>query len=187
MITARARGSAIAPRQRSVFASRQTGENFATSAKDGEIGHVWISTSMTKPGWFATSSWRLGSWFSIRRVLISPISIQQPNWRERTLPLSITMCAGQGKPAHRHREAGVPATRAAIRRPLRLSMLLGRRGHVGRAVCDGTGLCGLRRGPPEQEEDRTVRRRSKLESRCRLSHSRDRGRNQSRRRLSHRR
>ena len=65
-------------------------ENYAIGATDGEIGHV-------KDFYFDDDAWVIrylvvetGSWLLSRKVLISPISIDQPNWAERRLPVSIT-------------------------------------------------------------------------------------------------
>ena len=65
-------------------------ENYAIGATDGEIGHV-------KDFYFDDDAWVIrylvvetGSWLASRKVLISPISIHQPNWAERSLPVSIT-------------------------------------------------------------------------------------------------
>lgn len=65
-------------------------ENYTIRATDGAIGHV-------KDFYFEDDAWvvryfvvEAGSWLSSRKVLISPISVQQPDWQERTLPVSIT-------------------------------------------------------------------------------------------------
>ena len=65
-------------------------ENYTIGATDGEIGKV-------KDFYFDDGAWVIrylvvetGSWLSSRKVLISPISIDQPNWAERSLPVSIT-------------------------------------------------------------------------------------------------
>jgi hypothetical protein len=65
-------------------------KNFKIEATDGEIGHV-------KDFYFDDDSWVIryvvvdtGSWLTSREVLISPISIRQPEWTEQTLPVSIT-------------------------------------------------------------------------------------------------
>lgn len=64
-------------------------ENYAISASDGNIGKV-------KDFLFDDTSWVIryfvvetGSWLSSRKVLITPISIQKPNWAEKVLPLLI--------------------------------------------------------------------------------------------------
>jgi len=64
-------------------------ENYQISATDGEIGHV-------KDFYFQDDDWVVrylvvdtGSWLSSRQVLISPISVLQPDWLARTLPVSI--------------------------------------------------------------------------------------------------
>ena len=66
-------------------------EKNVIKATDGEIGHV-------KDFYFDDDAWVIrylvvetGSWLTSREVLISPISIQPPNWEESTLPVSITM------------------------------------------------------------------------------------------------
>jgi uncharacterized protein YrrD len=65
-------------------------EHYAVGATDGHIGHV-------KDFYFDDDAWVIrylvvdaGSWLSNREVLISPISIHNPNWVERVLPVSIT-------------------------------------------------------------------------------------------------
>ncbi len=64
--------------------------NYKIGATDGEIGHV-------KDFYFDDDSWVVryfvvdaGTWLSSRKVLISPISVRQPDWLDRTLPVSIT-------------------------------------------------------------------------------------------------
>ena len=65
-------------------------ENYAISATDGQIGHV-------KDFYFDDDAWVIryfmvdaGSWLSSRKVLISPIFVQQPDWTKRTLRVGIT-------------------------------------------------------------------------------------------------
>jgi PRC-barrel domain len=65
-------------------------ENYAISATDGKIGHI-------KDFYFDDDAWvtryvvvDAGTWLSSRRVLISPIAVQHPNWFERALAVSIT-------------------------------------------------------------------------------------------------
>jgi uncharacterized protein YrrD len=65
-------------------------EHYKIGATDGEIGRV-------KDFYFDDDAWAIrflvvdtGSWLMDRKVLISPISIREPNWLERTLPVSIT-------------------------------------------------------------------------------------------------
>jgi hypothetical protein len=65
-------------------------ENYAISATDGPIGQV-------KDFYFDDDAWAVryfvvnaGTWLSSRLVLVSPISVQHPNWSERTLDVSIT-------------------------------------------------------------------------------------------------
>ncbi len=65
-------------------------ENYAIKATDGDIGQV-------KDFFFDDDAWVIrylvvdaGSWFSSRKVLISPISIDPSNRTDRTLPVSIT-------------------------------------------------------------------------------------------------
>jgi len=65
-------------------------QDYTMHATDGNIGHV-------KDCYFDDKSWAIrylivdtGSWLSNRKVLISPIAIRIPNWRERVLPVSIT-------------------------------------------------------------------------------------------------
>lgn len=65
-------------------------EGYAIHATDGTIGHV-------KDFYFDDDAWvvryfivETGSWLSSRKVLISPMSIGQPDWNARVLPVSIT-------------------------------------------------------------------------------------------------
>lgn len=65
-------------------------ENYSIAATDGEVGHV-------KDFYFDDDAWVIrylvvetGSWLSSRMVLVSPISIHQSNWLERTLAVSIS-------------------------------------------------------------------------------------------------
>ena len=65
-------------------------ENYAINATDGPIGHV-------KDFYFDDDAWVVrylvvdaGSWLNSRKVLISPMSVHQPTWQERTLPVSLT-------------------------------------------------------------------------------------------------
>ncbi len=65
-------------------------KNLAIEATDGEIGHV-------KDFYFDDDAWAIrylvvdaGSWLMSREVLISPISIREPDWIARTLAVSIT-------------------------------------------------------------------------------------------------
>jgi hypothetical protein len=65
-------------------------DNFAIRATDGEIGNI-------KDMYFDDDAWAVryfvvetGSWLNSRKVLISPVSVQQPDWHGKTLPVSIT-------------------------------------------------------------------------------------------------
>jgi hypothetical protein len=65
-------------------------KDYTIHATDGNIGHV-------KDFYFDDKRWVIrylivdtGGWLSSRKVLISPIAIGMPNWRERMLPVSIT-------------------------------------------------------------------------------------------------
>lgn len=65
-------------------------EGYAIRATDGLIGHV-------KDFYFDDEAWvvrclivETGSWLSSRKVLISPIAIGQPSWKDKVLPVSIT-------------------------------------------------------------------------------------------------
>jgi hypothetical protein len=70
--------------------STQDLEHYSIGATDGDIGHV-------KDFYFDDDAWVVrylvvdtGTWLTGRRVLISPISLREPNWIERTLPVAIT-------------------------------------------------------------------------------------------------
>jgi uncharacterized protein YrrD len=65
-------------------------ENYTIGATDGDIGQV-------KDFYFDDHTWVIrylivdtGSWLSSRKVLISPISIHQPDWTAQRLPVAIT-------------------------------------------------------------------------------------------------
>ena len=65
-------------------------KNYAIEASDGTLGHV-------KDFYFDDQAWvvrylvvETGSWLSSRKVLISPISIGEPDWEQRTLPVALT-------------------------------------------------------------------------------------------------
>ena len=73
-------------------------ENYKISATDGEIGKV-------NDFYFDDDKWTVrylvveaGTWLSSRKVLISPISIQEPDLIARTLAVSITMAQVQSSP-----------------------------------------------------------------------------------------
>ena len=65
-------------------------ENYAIGATDGGIGHV-------KDFYFDDAAWTVrylvvetGAWLLSRRVLVSPIAIGEPNWKEKMLPVAIS-------------------------------------------------------------------------------------------------
>jgi uncharacterized protein YrrD len=65
-------------------------QDYVIAATDGEIGHV-------KDFYFDDHSWVIrylvvntGTWLAGRRVLITPIALGNPNWRDRQLPVFIT-------------------------------------------------------------------------------------------------
>jgi len=65
-------------------------ENYAIRATDGDVGHV-------KDLYFDDEAWVVryfvvdtGRWLSSKRVLISPISVDRPNWIDRVIPVAIT-------------------------------------------------------------------------------------------------
>ena len=73
-------------------------ENCAIGATDGAIGHV-------KDFYFDDETWVIrylvvetGSWLDSRQVLISPISINQPDWAQKLLPVSITQAQVRQSP-----------------------------------------------------------------------------------------
>ncbi len=84
-------------------------EGYAIRATDGTIGHV--------RDFYFDESWVIryfivdtGAWLWSRKVLISPIAIGHPNWSERALFRLAHEGAGQGRPRHRHRTAGLETT-----------------------------------------------------------------------------
>jgi hypothetical protein len=73
-------------------------DNFAIRATDGEIGQI-------KDLYFDDDAWAVryfvveaGSWLSSRKVLVSPVSAQQPDWHGKTLPVSISKARISGSP-----------------------------------------------------------------------------------------
>ena len=73
-------------------------DNFAIRATDGEVGQV-------KDLYFDDDAWvvryfvvETGSWLSSRKVLISPVSVQQPDWHGKTLPVSLTLARVSASP-----------------------------------------------------------------------------------------
>ena len=65
-------------------------ESYRIIANDGDIGHV-------RDFYFEDDDWAVrylvvdtGTWLSSRKVLVSPISVLEPNWLARTLPVSIS-------------------------------------------------------------------------------------------------
>jgi hypothetical protein len=65
-------------------------EGFAVGATDGTIGHI-------KDLYIDDKTWAVrylivdtGGWLSNRKVLISPVSIDHPDWTGRVLPVSLT-------------------------------------------------------------------------------------------------
>ena len=79
--------------------SSQDLTHFAIDATDGSIGRV---TDL----YFDDDAWvvrylvvETGSWLDSRKVLISPIAIHDPNWLQRTLPVSITQQQVRNSPS----------------------------------------------------------------------------------------
>jgi hypothetical protein len=73
-------------------------ENYSIGATDGLIGHV-------KDFYFDDESWVIryfvvetGPWLSNRKVLISPIAINQPNWQEKIFPAALTQTQVKNSP-----------------------------------------------------------------------------------------
>ncbi len=73
-------------------------ENYKISATDGEIGQV-------KDFYFDDDNWAVryliaetGTWLSSRKVLISPISLQAPDFLAHTLAVSITKAQVENSP-----------------------------------------------------------------------------------------
>ena len=65
-------------------------ETYSLGATDGNIEHVKNFYSEDDTWVVLYLGAQAGSWLSSRQVLISPISLQQPDWFERTMPVSIT-------------------------------------------------------------------------------------------------
>lgn len=77
-------------REEAMLRSMHDLEGYAIRATDGVIGHV-------RDFYFDDQAWVIrylvvdtGSWLSSRNVLISPISIGQPDWAGKVLPVAIT-------------------------------------------------------------------------------------------------
>ncbi|MEO8936932.1 MAG: PRC-barrel domain-containing protein [Burkholderiaceae bacterium] len=73
-------------------------EHYRIGALDGDVGHV-------EDFYFDDHAWVIrylvvetGNWLSSRRVLISPISIHDPDWAARVLPVSITRAQVESSP-----------------------------------------------------------------------------------------
>ena len=73
-------------------------ENCSINATDGDIGHV-------KDFYFDDLTWVIrylivdtGSWLSSRKVLISPMAIETPNWEDKTLSVSLTKAQVKSSP-----------------------------------------------------------------------------------------
>jgi sporulation protein YlmC with PRC-barrel domain len=73
-------------------------EGFEIRASDGTVGHV-------KDFYFDDKSWAVrylvvetGSWMSSRKVLISPIAVDHPDWAGRVMPVSITTTQVKNSP-----------------------------------------------------------------------------------------
>ena len=73
-------------------------EGYAIGALDGAIGHV-------KDFYFDDEAWvvrylvvETGEWLERRKVLISPISIGEPNWTAKIFPVSITQAQVKASP-----------------------------------------------------------------------------------------
>ncbi len=78
--------------------NQQDLEGFAIGASDGHVGHV-------KDLYFDDDAWvvrylvvETGAWLASRKVLISPMSIHDPDWLGRVLPVSITMAQVKDSP-----------------------------------------------------------------------------------------
>ena len=78
--------------------SMKSMENYAISATDGVIGHV-------KDFYFDDAAWvvrylvvETGDWLAHRKVLVSPISVGEPNWADKTFPVSISQAQVKASP-----------------------------------------------------------------------------------------
>jgi hypothetical protein len=78
--------------------SMKSMEGYAIAATDGVIGHV-------KDFYFDDFAWvvrylvvQTGDWLLQRKVLISPISVREPNWIDKIFPVSISRTRVQGSP-----------------------------------------------------------------------------------------
>ena len=65
-------------------------ESYAIRATDGDLGHV-------KDFYFDDQAWVIrylvvdtGNWLSNRKVLISAVAVERPDWAGKVLPVSIT-------------------------------------------------------------------------------------------------
>jgi PRC-barrel domain len=74
-------------------------EDYTIGATDGLIGHV-------QDFYFDDAAWvvrylvvETGDWLGHRKVLISPISVREPNWKDKVFPVSITKAQVKGSPS----------------------------------------------------------------------------------------
>ena len=72
--------------------------NYKISATDGDIGHI-VDFYFDDDAWVVRYFVvKTGTWLSSRQVLISPISVVQPVWEERKLPVCISKAQVQSSP-----------------------------------------------------------------------------------------
>ena len=83
-------------------------KGYTIRATDGEIGHV-------EDFYFDDDAWvvrylvvETGKWLASRQVLISPMSVQRPDWLERALPVSVTQDQVRNSP---HIDTDQPVSR----------------------------------------------------------------------------
>jgi hypothetical protein len=86
------------PRNDAMLRTTHDLKDYSIGATDGPVGHV-------KDFYFDDDAWVIrylvvetGSWLSNRRVLISPVSLHDPDWLGRTLPASITKAQVKDSP-----------------------------------------------------------------------------------------
>ena len=113
----------------------ETMEGYSIAATDGLIGHV-------KDFYFDDAAWvvrylivETGRGLAHRKVLISPLSVGEPNWNSRTFPVSISQGQVKGSPdidtdkpvSRQHEESLLRLSRdiTCMRRTERLAMSAG--------------------------------------------------------------
>jgi hypothetical protein len=81
-----------------VLRSAKNLRGFTISATDGDIGHVeelYFDDAQWTVRYFVVDT---GGWLRGRRVLVSPVSVQRPEWERRRLPVALTTTQVEASP-----------------------------------------------------------------------------------------